>query len=123
MVLVDTSIWIDHLRGGDRTLARLLETARVACHVHVIGELALGSLKDRRTVLAQLKNLPRAPLATPDEVLTMIDYKRLAGRGVGYTDAHLLAGTLLDPDMRLWTRDKPLNAAAADLGIIHHPER
>lgn len=117
MLLADTSVWIDHLRKGDKRLADRLNATAIAIHPHIIGEVSLGSLKDRKTVIALLRNLPEAVIATDSEVLDMIAERRLHGRGIGYVDAHLLASTLLSAPMRLWTRDARLNAVAMDLGI------
>ena len=117
MILVDTSIWVDHLRTGDEALAGLLNAGRVLTHPHIIGELALGDLKQRQVILHLLRNLPRATVATDDEVLGFIDAHAIFGVGVGYVDAHLLAAVRLTPDAALWTRDKRLFAAARDLGL------
>lgn len=117
MLLVDTSVWIDHLRKGDAALAKALLNDLVITHPHVLGELALGNLKDRSAVLILLRNLPEAVVATDDEVQTMIEEHSLFGRGIGYTDAHLLAAARLTPQARLWTRDKRLSAVAGDLRL------
>lgn len=117
MILVDTSVWIDHFRVGEPALAALLQESRVLCHPWVIGELALGQLARRREVLALLANLPQAKLGTASEVMTMIEARQLYGRGIGYVDAHVLASTFLTEGARLWTRDRRLAAIAADLGI------
>jgi predicted nucleic acid-binding protein len=117
MILVDTSIWIDHLRSGDERLVRLLNDGKVLAHPFVTGELALGNLGNRETVLTAMQDLPQACVATDDEVLRLIAAKRLFGGGIGYTDAHLVAAVLLTPGSSLWTRDKPLLAACTRLGI------
>lgn len=117
MILVDTSIWIDHLRAGDRALVALLQDGSVLAHPWVIGELALGRLARRDEVLELLENLPQATVATDVEVLTLIDHRQLSGTGIGYVDAHLLAATLLTPRARLWTRDRRLAAAAGQHGL------
>lgn len=116
MLLADTSIWIDHLRAADAELGRALAARRVVTHPFVIGELALGTLRDRATVIAALSDLRRLPLARPDEVLAMIDNFRLFGRGIGYVDAHLLASVRLAPGAQLWTRDRRLAEVATELG-------
>lgn len=117
MILVDTSVWIDHLRKGNQALVSALQHDAVLRHPHVIGEIALGNLKDRFAILALLRNLPQAIVATDDEVQTMIEELSLFGRGIGYTDAHLLAAVQLTTETQLWTRDKRLNAVAKDLGL------
>ncbi len=117
MILVDTSVWIDHLRGGDSELASLLQDGHVLAHPWVIGELALGHLSQRSEILGLLRNLPQAKSATDVEVLTLIDNHQLFGLGIGYVDAHLLAATMLTTDARLWTRDKRLAVVAARHGL------
>lgn len=117
MILVDTSIWIDHLRAGDLRLVELLQDGQVLAHPWVSGELALGHLSQRGEVLGLLHNLPQAIVATDVEVLSLIDNQHLFGLGIGYVDAHLLAATMLTTDSRLWTRDKQLSAIAAEHGL------
>ena len=117
MILVDTSVWIDHLRRGDKALAGLLDTARVLVHPFVIGELALGNLRQRDLVLSVLSDLPHASIATDAEVLHFIGRHALFGRGVGYVDVHLLAVTRLTAGSKLWTLDKRLNDVAVELRI------
>lgn len=119
MILVDTSVWVDHLRIGDPQLTVLLEHANVLAHPSVIGELALGLLAGRSEVLSLMSNLPQATVATDAEVMNLIENQRLYGLGIGYVDAQLLASTLLTPEASLWTRDKRLDAAAADLAVSH----
>ena len=101
MILVDTSVWIDHLRAGDAALAALLDANRVLAHPFVIGEIALGSLRQRDLVLGALRDLPRAVVATDDEVDRMIEDQVLYGLGISYVDAHLLAATRLTPGSAL----------------------
>ncbi|HET6625453.1 MAG TPA: type II toxin-antitoxin system VapC family toxin [Nocardioidaceae bacterium] len=120
MILVDTSIWIDHLRAGDPELVGLLQDGHVLAHPWVIGELALGHLSRRGEILGLLHNLPQATVATDLEVLTLIENQHLFGLGIGYVDAHLLAATLLTPDARLWTRDKRLATIAVRDGLGSH---
>lgn len=117
MILVDTSIWIDHLRARDDRLAQLLEAGRVLAHPFVTGELALGNLRNRDAVLGALLDLPQAGVATEPEVLRFVSEKGLFGLGIGYIDAHLLAAVLLTPGSRLWTRDQRLLAASSRLGV------
>jgi predicted nucleic acid-binding protein len=117
VILVDTSVWIDHLRGGDPQLASLLQDGDVLAHPWVTGELALGHLSQRSEILGLLRNLPQAKAATDIEVLALIDNLQLFGLGIGYVDAHLLAATMLTTDARLWTRDKRLGAVAAQHGL------
>ena len=95
MILVDTSVWIGHLRHGDVELTRLLNTGQVLTHRFVIGELALGSLQNRNIVLSTLQNLPQATVASDEEVLHFIESHGLFGTGIGYIDAHLLAAVRL----------------------------
>lgn len=120
MILVDTSVWIDHLRAGNDTLARLLDNGRVLTHPFVIGELALGAMRQREVILGALSDLPRAELATDAEVLGLIDAQALYGRGVGYVDVHLLASVRLTAGGELWTRDNRLRHVAEELGLASH---
>jgi len=117
MIIVDTSIWIDHLHKGDRIMSQLLASEAVMLHPFVLGELALGSLRDRRKVLAELETIPTAPMVAIEDVLELIDQQGLAGSGIGLIDAHLVASTLLDADALLWTKDRRLAAVAERLGI------
>lgn len=117
MILVDTSVWIDHLRRGDDALARCLDDGEVLMHPFVLGELACGNLQHRDEVLALLQDLPRASVADDEEVLYFIDRHMLMGRGIGYVDAHLLASASLSDPASLWTRDQRLQSVAKDLGF------
>lgn len=119
MILADTSIWIEHFRMKGAHLADLLVAGRVAVHDHVLGELALGSLKDRKATLVDLANLPKAPLASEEEVRTFVEARQLFARGIGYTDAHLLASVVLAGSMQVWTTDKRLLAVATHLGVAY----
>ena len=119
MILVDTSIWIDHLRIGEHALQRLLEAGHVLGHAWVTGELALGHLSQRQEILSLLRSLPTAPIATPEETLEFINQHDLMGRGIGYVDVQLLAATRLAA-ASFWTRDKRLAASAARLGLGSH---
>jgi predicted nucleic acid-binding protein len=119
VILVDTSIWIDHWRNCDLRLTRLLEAGQVSVHPFVVGELSLGNLLNRLQVLAMLQDLPQATTATDAEVVGFIDQAALAGSGIGYIDAHLLAAVRLTPGTQLWTRDKRLLAAGVRLGLAY----
>jgi predicted nucleic acid-binding protein len=121
MILVDTSVWVDHLRVGDKTVAALLDSGRVLVHPFVVGELALGTLRQRREILGFLQDLPQAKMAMDLEVLHFIERHALAGLGIGYIDAHLLASTQLTAGSLLWTRDKRLASAAEHLGLACKP--
>lgn len=122
MILLDTSVWIDHLRQGDPIVVRLLENDQVLGHPWVLGEISLGSLANRREVLRLVANLPQAVVATDDETMKLIETRELWGRGIGFVDAQLLAATLMSSDARLWTRDQRLAATALDLGCAVRPE-
>lgn len=117
MILVDTSVWVDHLRQHDVRLSALLTSCQVLVHPHVIGEIALGNLKHRDNILSLLKNLPRVAVASDDEVLLFIGTHRLHGLGIGYVDAHLLASVLLTAGARFWTHDKRLADVARKLSV------
>lgn len=119
MILVDTSVWADHLRRGDARLRALLDNARVLAHPFVVGEIACGSLSDRALVLELLNDLPMAAVADADEVLAFIDRQRIDGKGLGYVDVHLLAAVALTPGSVLWTRDKRLHAVATNLDCAY----
>jgi predicted nucleic acid-binding protein len=118
MILVDTSIWIDHFRSADRRLADLLERGEVLGHPFIIGELACGNLRRRAFILELLERLPRAVAARPEEVMHLIEGAALHGKGLGWTDCHLLASARLTP-CDLWTKDRPLLAAATVLGVAY----
>ncbi len=115
MILVDTSVWIDHLRKGDAELARTLDAGDVLSHPFVIGELACGNLANRRSILSLLGTLPPAQVATDDEVKAFIERRKLMGVGIGYIDVHLLASVALTRGSKLWTRDKHLAAIAGEV--------
>ena len=118
MILVDTSVWVDHLRTGDEGLATLLNSAQVLIHPFILGELACGNLRNRYEVLTLLADLPGITVAADTEVLFFIEQHSLMGRGIGYIDAHLLAAVTLGSPARLWTRDKRLASVATDLGLV-----
>ena len=122
MILVDTSVWVDHLRERDETLAELLDQALVLTHPFVVGELALGDLRQRAVVLDSLSNLAQAPVATDPEVLHFIEQNRLFGSGIGYIDAHLLAAVQLHAGTSLWTNDRRLRGVAERLGMVTLPD-
>jgi predicted nucleic acid-binding protein len=119
VVLVDTSVWVDHLRRGNAALATLLEATAVTVHPFVIGELACGSLKRGSQVVKLLAELPAASALHHDEVLQFIAAHRLGGRGIGYVDAHLLASAVLD-GLALWSRDRALHTEATRLGVSYN---
>ncbi len=121
MILVDTSIWVDHLRAGNDGLATALERGLVLTHPFIVGELACGRMRNRGEILGLLRSLPVGPVVTDDEALQYIDFHQLMGRGIGYVDIHLLASTALAEGMRLWTRDRRLAEVAAELGVAHTP--
>jgi predicted nucleic acid-binding protein len=117
MILVDTSVWVDHLRGGDAMLGERLNRSQVQMHPFVLGELACGNLHNRGEVLRLLQALPQAIVASDEEVLFFIERNALMGRGIGYVDAHLLAAAALGGSTQLWTRDKRLRSVAKALNL------
>lgn len=121
MILVDSSVWVDHLRQGDPRLVELLQTGRVLTHPFVIGELALGSMKNRKAIFDSLRELPHSRPATDNEAFDFIEHNALFGIGIGYVDVHLLAATRLSAGSRLWTRDKRLAAVSKRLGLSAEP--
>ena len=116
MILVDTSVWIQHLRRGHDDLVRLLHQNEVVCHPFVIGEISLGALTGRREVLAPLTELPVVRLLDHDDMLAFVEQRALGGRGIGWVDVQLLASALLDR-VRLWTFDRRLDQLARELGV------
>lgn len=116
MIIADTSVWVDHLKKGDARLAARLEEGRILMHAWIIGELSLGALKRRDSLLQSLHELPQAPVCAPDEVLHFIQASALSGRGVGLVDAHMLASAKLI-GATLWTRDRRLAEEAGRLGL------
>ena len=123
MILVDTSIWIDHLHRTEPDLVALLEEAEVCLHPMIIGELALGSLQDRSAILSMLADLPAVPVATHAEVLQLVESNALYGIGLSLVDAHLLAALRLSEATKLWTRDRRLHSAARQLGVAATRQR
>lgn len=119
MILVDTSIWIDHLRTGDAHLTALLSEMKVAMHPMILGELACGNLQDRQTLMVLWRNLPQLTVVTDAEALYYLDQNRCWGRGIGYIDLHLLAAVALSAQASLWTRDKRLRKTAQQFGLAY----
>jgi predicted nucleic acid-binding protein len=117
LILVDTSIWIDHLRDAHPTLVHLLGSRQVLCHPWIVGELALGRLSQREEILGLMGRMPQATVATDAEVVALVEVEELQGSGIGYVDAQLLAATRLTSDARLWTSDKRLALVARRLGV------
>ena len=117
MILVDTSVWVDHFRRGEPRLARFLDRGEVVMHPFVIGELVLGYVPRIAEMIVDLRTLPKATMADTDEVLKFIAHRKLSGSDIGYVDAHLLAAAALAPETLLWTRDKRLHAAARSLSL------
>lgn len=117
MILVDTSVWIDHLRHPDAKLQDLLQIDEVITHPLVRLELALGSIADREKVLNDLSLLVQVPLVDTDELITLVELRRLYRKGIGITDLHLVASALLDKSISIWTRDRRLGDVADELGI------
>jgi predicted nucleic acid-binding protein len=117
VILIDTSIWIDHINHGDRALGELMEAEEALMHPFVIGEIVLGTLRDRDATLRELGRLPLAYPVDDNEVIEMIVAHGLHGVGIGYVDAHLVASCLVAHDTYLWTRDRRLAAVAGRLGV------
>ncbi|HEX5863924.1 MAG TPA: type II toxin-antitoxin system VapC family toxin [Casimicrobiaceae bacterium] len=117
MILADTSVWVDHLRVGDKPLTGLLDSGLIFIHPFVIGELALGRLRERNIILGALSELPKATVPTDAEVLAFIGRHSLFGRGIGYIDVHLLAAVRLTAGSTLWTRDDRLRRVADELSL------
>jgi predicted nucleic acid-binding protein len=115
-MLVDTSVWVDHFRHGDPELATLLERGEVECHPLIIGELACGNLSARAEILMLLRKLPETPIIEHDEALIFVDAHKLAGKGLGWIDIHLLASAKLGNTL-LWSRDRRLAAEARRIGV------
>jgi predicted nucleic acid-binding protein len=116
MILIDTSVWIDHFRFGNAQLEELLTSSEVMIHPFIIGELACGSMKNRKEILGLLNELPRADIAEHQEVLKLIEDRRLYGKGIGLIDAHLIASALISK-VKLLTMDKTLEKVVAVLDI------
>ena len=118
MVLVDTSIWVTHLREVSRPLEKLLLAGEVVCHPFIIGELACGNINNRKEILTLLQSLPLAPTIDVDEFLFFIERYKLMGRGIGFVDVHLLASAQLS-ETALWTSDKKLKSVSIELNIAY----
>lgn len=121
MILADTSVWADHLRRADPTMMACLDVGEIVMHPFVLGELALGSMPKYDAVVAALLALPSIQTARPEDVLVLVRQNQLMGKGIGYIDAHVLASALIEPDTKLWTRDKRLKRAAEILGVASAP--
>ncbi len=119
MILIDTSVWIEHLSKGGRVIEDLLKTSKAFIHPFVIGEIACGNLADRAEILSLLNDLPALPVAAEASVLYFIEQNQLMGLGIGYIDAHLLTATVLEPPTRLLTLDKRLKATAEALNLSY----
>jgi len=118
VILIDSSIWVDHFRAADATLSRLLEARRALSHPLVIGEIMMGTPANRIGILTQLRRLPEAERVLDEEVIDMVDRYALFGLGIGYVDAHLLASVAMTPDAALWTRDRRMSAAAERMNVV-----
>jgi predicted nucleic acid-binding protein len=112
VIIIDASVWIDHIRSAESVILELVDARRVLSHPFVIGEVAMGEFRNRRVFLSDLEKLKAADMADHHEVLALVERHSLFGRGIGYVDAHLLASAFLTPETKLWTRDKRLREAA-----------
>lgn len=121
MILVDTSVWIDHLGSTNEILTALMEREDAATHPFVIGEVAMGYVRQRDLVISELRKLPRVRIVRDEDVMPMVERHRLFGTGIGYIDAHLLAAALFADGVTLWTHDRRLRAAAGRLGVAAYP--
>lgn len=119
MVLVDTSIWILHLREGSTDLGALLNEAAVVCHPFILGELACGTISNREELLSLMRALPMTPVISVDEILFFIDRNNLSGKGLGLVDMQLLASAVM-ADVLFWTSDRRLKTEAARLNVAWH---
>jgi hypothetical protein len=118
MILVDTSVWVNHLRKGDIQLKELLLNGEIVCHPFVIGELACGNIKNRYEILTLLQSLPETPTIDLAEYLYFIEQNHLSGIGIGFVDVHLLASAKLS-GIPLWTNDKRLKETALKLKVFY----
>ena len=119
MILVDTSVWINHLRVNDPRLVSLLERNAVLIHPMVAGEPACGNLRDRAIVMRHLMTIPEIPTATHDEVMAFVERHQFMGHRIGFIDAHLLAATVMSPPTQLWTNDRRLTELSVDLRVAY----
>ncbi len=120
-VLVDTSVWVDHFKQRDEQLVALLEAGQVVCHPYVVVEVACGTPPRRAELIGLLRELESTPVATPEELLELLQRRALFGKGCGFVDLGLLASVLLSNQALLWTRDKRLGALAAECGRAYSP--
>lgn len=121
MIVVDSSIWIDHIHHGEPDLGSLLLREHALMHPHALGEIALGNIRNRDNVMTRFLRLPVPIVAKDGHVLSLIEDEGLVATGIGYTDAHLLASALITPGGKLWTRDKRLREQAERLGVAYAP--
>lgn len=122
MILADTSIWVEYLRGSNPQMASLLARGKIVMHPFIVAEIALGSLKNRRQKLDGMDNLRKAKVAQMSEVRRMIEANRLYAKGIGLSDAHIIASCLITPETQLWTRDAAMKAIATAIGVpIYYP--
>ena len=119
MILADSSVWIDHLIVEDPHLVSMLDQQEILIHPMVIGELACGNMRDRADMMRLFRRLPKILAASHDEVLFLIEYHQMMGRGIGFIDAHLLASTAMTPSTRLWTNDRRLMVLSSELGVAY----
>lgn len=123
LILADTSVWTDHLRTNDPLMIQLVAQERLLMHPYVVGELSMGNLPDRTAFIRHLRQMEFATRASDTEVSRLVEDNRLYGTGIGWVDAHLLASALLTEEVKLWTRDRRLNDAAARFdraALLHH---
>ena len=118
LILVDTSVWIKHLRENEKNLVRLLEQGLVACHPFIIGELACGGIKNRHEIISLLNDLPSTDILDHYDIMEFIEYRKIMNKGIGYVDVHLL-GSALVTETPLWTFDKALKKIANLLSISY----
>lgn len=123
MILIDTSVWVEHLRGKTEVVEELLAANEVLTHPFVVGEIACGNLTNRGEIISMLSKLPALPVTDDSLVLYFIEQNRLAGMGIGYIDAHLLASVVLEPPTRVLTLDKRFRAAAEAMELAYYPAR